>query len=724
MENEPIVNIDLKYKYINREISWLHFNRRVLQEAQNDEAPLLERTKFLSIVSTNLDEFVSIRVAGIMDKIRAGNHEADYTGFTPKELLVNVVKMIEQLVTDQYQTYELIIGCLKNEGIVFTTYGELDTDQKKEMEAYYFQWIFPVLTPLAIDKSRPFPLVRSKSVYLTVVLKNTAAPSDKETLVALVEIPSNLSRFIEVPPIMGSKERHFILLEDVIKEHIQTLFTLYSAIDFHSFRLSRNADLALNEERAEDLLDEMEKVLRTRKWGNPVRLEVEKGFDPFALELIKKELEIDNQFIITTNGPVDLSFFMGFSNAISGHTHLKYPRFEPMYPREFANSDDFFSVLHERDVVVFHPYESFEAVNDFVEQSAADPDVLAIKMTLYRVNGDSRIIKSLIRAAEAGKQVTVVVELKARFDEARNIEWSKELEKSGCHVVYGLEGLKIHAKMTLVVRKEDDLLRRYIHVATGNYNEVSAQLFTDVGLFTSNPHISEDVSNLFNKITGFSTPSHWHYLDVAPTHLKHKLFNLIQRESKNASLGKTARIIAKVNALANKDIADQLYAASKAGVRIELIVRGICCLRPGVPGLSDNITVRSIVDRFLEHSRVFYFENEGSPQVWISSSDWMTRNLDQRVELMCPILNDGNKFILIQYLTLLLEDNVKARQLLPDGQYKMVINDELPYRSQFEVKDLVIEKYKITDAQMENANITKPFDQFIEPNNHESEIYH
>ncbi|MBD0384243.1 polyphosphate kinase 1 [Paenibacillus sedimenti] len=711
-------------KYINRDLSWLQFNRRVLEEAQDNNTPLLERAKFLSIVSTNLDEFVSVRVAGIMDKIKAGNVESDFTGFTPPELLNEIERMIDQLIKDQYQAHDRIIRLLKNEGIAFTTYGELDDDQKKEMEAYYFQWVFPVLTPLAVDKSRPFPLVRSKSVYLAVVLKQSADISDMETHVALVEIPANLSRFIEVSSQIDSKKRYFILLEDLIKGHMHTLFNLYSPVAFHSFRLTRNADLVVDEEGSDDLLDEMEKVLRKRKRGTPVRLEIEKGFDLAALELIKNELEIDHHLLITAEGPVDLSFYMQFASSITGYEHLKYPKFEPMYPREFSHTDDFFSVLRKRDVVVYHPYESFEAVTDFIGQSAADPDVLAIKMTLYRVNGDSRIIQALIRAAEAGKQVTVIVELKARFDEARNIEWAKELERAGCHVVYGLAGLKIHCKMTLVVRREADSLNRYIHVASGNYNEVSARLFTDIGLFTSDPDICEDVANVFNKITGFYIPRSWHYLDVAPTHLKQRLFSLIRRESENASLGKAARIIVKVNALANQEVTDQLYAASQAGVRIDLIVRGICTLRPGIPGLSDNIAVRSIVDRFLEHSRVFYFKNAGSPQVWVSSSDWMTRNLDHRIELMCPILDHRQKSILIHYLMLLLDDNVKARQLLPDGSYIRVDNQKLSCRSQLEAKDLVMVKYSSSAIPMKDEEIAVPLENYIEHDNHKPVIYH
>ncbi|WP_282936279.1 polyphosphate kinase 1 [Paenibacillus sp. RC67] len=714
--------------YINREISWLQFNRRVLQEAQDDSTPLLERIKFLSIVSTNLDEFVSVRAAGIMEQVKSGNHSKDFTGFTPKELLKQVTAMIEQLAADQYATHEQICHLLQQQGIVFTTFSDLDGQQKKELEAYYVQNVFPVLTPLAIDRSRPCPLIRTKSIYLAIVLKETkaVAADSQGTKLALVEIPANLSRFIEVSSQEEHAKKHYILLEDLIKSHIHTLFTMYSPVSFHAFRLTRNADLSLDEEGAEDLLDEMEKVLQTRRWGTPVRLEIEKGFDPWILELLKSELEVDNHIIITTVTPIDLSFFMSFSSSLSGYEHLRYPGFEPGYPRAFARTDDFFAVLRERDVIVMHPYESFEAVNDFIQQAALDTSVLAIKMTLYRSNGDSHIIQSLSRAAEMGKQVTVVVELKARFDEARNIEWAKTLEKAGCHVVYGLAGLKIHAKMTLVVRKEEDMLKRYIHVATGNYNEVSASIFTDIGLFTANPRIGEDVSNLFNEITGFSMPVHWHYLSVAPTHLKQQLFRSIQREAKHAQEGKPARIIAKMNALSNKEMVDQLYNASKLGVQIDLIVRGICCLRPGIPGLSEHIQVRSIVDRFLEHSRIFYFENAGNPQVWMSSADWMTRNLDRRIELMCPVLDEEHKSMLIQLLTLLLDDNVKARVLLPDGQYIHVTNHLAVCRSQFDAHSIIMKQQDTHDLIHNESvpDIKLPLDAYLEQPDQEWIIYH
>jgi polyphosphate kinase len=461
------------------------------------------------------------------------------------------------------------------------------------------------------------------------------------------------------------------------------LFTGYTPISVQAFRLTRNADLTLNEEGAEDLLEEIEKELRRRRWGSPVRLEVQKGIHPYALDLLQEEFEIsDNVFEI--EGPLDLTYFMKLSSALKGYEHLRYKPIEPVYPYELADTEDIFEKLREQDVLVYHPYESFDAVTDFIHQAAYDSEVLAIKMTLYRVSGHSPLIDALANAAESGKQVTVVVELKARFDEERNIAWARKLEQAGCHVVYGLVGLKTHAKITLVVRQEQDGLRRYVHVGTGNYNESTAKLYTDIGLFTSHMVIGEDASALFNEVTGYSAPHNWKAFGVAPTDMKDKLFDKIRREARHASEGKEARIIAKMNSLSNQQMVEELYAASQAGVKIDLIVRGVCCLRPGVPGLSENIQVISIVDRFLEHSRIVFFQNGDEPEVLISSADWMTRNLTRRIELTCPVFDKQLQEMLIRILELSLGDNVKARRLQPNGIYTRVESEDKPLRSQFE----------------------------------------
>jgi polyphosphate kinase len=675
---------EIASNYLNRDLSWIEFNWRVLEEAQDASTPLLERVKFLSIVSSNLDEFMSVRVAGLKDQMKAGYNKKDFTGYTPAGLLKRIMKRISKMVNDQYKTYRDIKRQLVKEGIVFAEYEELSANQKKAMDAYYHDIIFPVLTPMAVDQSRPFPLVHNQSVYLSVVLRLEKEDPGDEPYFAIVQVPNNLSRYIPLTVRPNSKKREFILIEELIEQHIHTLFSGYIPVAVHAFRVTRNADLTLNEEGAEDLLEEIEKELRRRRWGSPVRLEVQESMHPYALTQLQDEFEISDDSVFMIDGPLDLSYFMKMAVSLNGFEHLRYPRIEPKYPVEFEDNADFFTQLKESDVLVHHPYESFDAVTDFVVHAAYDPKVLAIKMTLYRVSGNSPIIQALAIAAESGKQVTVVVELKARFDEERNIAWARKLEKSGCHVVYGLVGLKTHAKITLVVRQEQDTLKRYVHVGTGNYNDNTARLYTDVGLFTAHTVIGEDASALFNEITGYSAPHNWQAFSVAPTDLKDKLFELIERETEHAKSGRPAHITAKMNSLSNQQMVDMLYAASKAGVKIDLIVRGVCCLRPGVPGLSENITVRSIVDRFLEHSRIYYFENGGNADFYISSADWMTRNLTRRIELMCPVFDPKLKKRMAHILNISMKDNVKARYLLSNGSYERVNNEKTPYRSQFE----------------------------------------
>ncbi|UUZ93317.1 polyphosphate kinase 1 [Paenibacillus sp. P25] len=496
---------DTANHYLNRDLSWLEFNWRVLGEAQDQSTPLLERVKFLSIVSSNLDEFMSVRVAGIKDQVKIGHTKKDFTGYTPEGLFKRIMKRSSKMVSEQYRTYREILRRLAKEGIIFTDYEDLSMTQRSAMDEYYHEIVFPVLTPMAVDQSRPFPLVHTQALYLSVVLMKEGDEPEDEPYFAILQVPSNLSRFISVPGRSNSKKHEFILMEDLIEQHIHTLFSGYLPISVSAFRLTRNADLTLNEEGAEDLLEEIEKELRRRRWGAPVRLEVEKGIHPYALEQLKEEFEItDNIFEI--DGPIDLTYFMKLSGTLDAFDHLRYKPIRPEYPRELDETEDLFATLRQREVLVYHPYESFDAVTDFVCQAAYDPQVLAIKMTLYRVSGNSPLIQGLALAAESGKQVTVVVELKARFDEERNIAWARKLEQSGRHVVYGLVGLKTHAKITLVVRQEPDGLRRYVHVGTGNYNDNTAKLYTDVGLFTSHKEIGEDASALFNEVTGYSAP--------------------------------------------------------------------------------------------------------------------------------------------------------------------------------------------------------------------------
>ncbi|MCA1293596.1 polyphosphate kinase 1 [Paenibacillus sp. alder61] len=680
-------------RYLNRDLSWVEFNRRVLLEAKDPDTPLLERAKFLSIVSSNLDEFMSVRVAGIQDQIRAGYTKTDFTGYTPAGLYKRLITRVSAMVGEQYRTFRDLTRQLAKEHIQFLKYEELNSTQRKSMETYYHDIIFPVLTPMAVDQSRPFPLVHTGFVYLAVVLARDPLPAqgleeeEREPYFAIVQIPSNLSRIIPLPHHSNSKKQSFILIEEVIQHHIHTLFSGYTPLAVHQFRVTRNADLALDEEGAEDLLEEIEKELRKRRWGAPVRLEIQKGIHPYALEVLREEFEITDA-IFQIDGPLDLGFLGKLPSAVKGYPKLRYPQIEPVYPREFEMSEDYFEVLKQRDVLVYHPYESFEAVTDFITQASEDPAVMAIKMTLYRVSGNSPLIQALARAAEAGKQVTVVVELKARFDEERNIAWARTLEKAGCHVVYGLVGLKTHAKILLVVRQEGRDLTRYVHVGTGNYNDITAKLYTDIGLFTADPAIGEDASQLFNLITGYSEADHWKAFTLAPTGMKDRLFSLIRREAEHAAAGRPARIIAKMNSLSNQEMIDELYEASRSGVNIDLIVRGVCCLRPGIEGLSERIRVVSIVDRFLEHSRIYYFENGGKPEVWLSSADWMTRNLTRRLELMCPVLNDETRTTLMQVLMLSLADNVKAKQLVQNGKYVPAVRAHPPRRSQFDALDI------------------------------------
>jgi polyphosphate kinase len=683
-------------KYINRDLSWLEFNRRVLEEAEDAETPLLERLQFLSIVSSNLDEFVSVRVAGLQAQCRANYTKSDFTGYTPQGLIKRLTKRTTQMVREQYRTYRELLRLLVKEGVALTTFRDLTDEQRAIMTTYFQDIIYPVLTPMAVDQSRPFPLVHSKGIYLAVVLREDDAgiigDEDNKTFFAIVQVPSILARTIPVPGRKGSRKLSYLLLEDLIKEHISLLFSGYTTEAVHAFRVTRNSDLTLNEEGSEDLLQEIEKELRRRRRGLPVRMEVEKGIDDHTLELLQDELEMEDGLIEEIEGPLDLAFLSKFIGSLNNYDHLKYRKSEPIYPVEFEAADDMLSVLRERDVLVYHPYESFEVVNDFIMEAAADPEVLAIKMTLYRVSVNSVLVQALASAAESGKQVTVVVEIKARFDEERNIAWARQLEKAGCHVVYGLVGLKTHAKITLVVRREAGSLRRYVHVGTGNYNENTARLYTDVGLFTCHPDIGSDATALFNEMTGYSAPHLWSSFAVAPIGLKPKLFELIEREIEHAQAGRPARIVAKMNSLSNQSMIDKLYEASQAGVIIELIVRGVCCLRPGVPGLSENIRVISIVDRYLEHSRILAVANGGIDEVYISSADWMTRNLIRRVELMCPVIDIGLRQMLMNLLQMNLQDNVKARELRSTGAYERVHNEDAPLRSQFEAADISIWK--------------------------------
>ena len=654
--------------FTNRELSWLDFNYRVLGEARDKNIPLFERLKFLSITSSNLDEFFMIRVASLKDMVNAKYEKPDIAGMTPQMQLEAISKKTHDLVNTQYTTYNRSLKpMLRQNGLtIIDSYEDLSESQRNYVDQYFQQDVYPVLTPMAVDSSRPFPLIRNKSLNIGALISDKEDESEYDF--ATVQVPSVLPRFIEIP---SSEKGHktLILLEQVIEMNIQKLFLNYKVICAYPYRIMRNADLSIDEEDAADLLKEIQKQLKRRQWGEVIRLEVEDGIDKRLLKILKKAMNVGEASIYRINGPLDLTFLMKV-NGLDGYDHLKYPKYEPQLSKDINPDEDLFTQIRGKDILLFHPFQSFDTVVDFVRQAAKDPDVLAIKQTLYRVSGNSPIIASLAEAAENGKQVTVLVELKARFDEENNIIWAKKLEKAGCHVIYGLVGLKTHSKITLVVRQEEDGIRRYVHLGTGNYNDSTAKMYTDMGLLTCAKPIGEDATAVFNMLSGYSEPLAWNKLSLAPLWLRDRFVELIHQEEINAREGRPAHIIAKMNSLCDKGIIMALYKASAAGVKIELIIRGICCLKTGIPGISENITVKSIVGNFLEHSRIFYFYNNGWENVFMGSADWMPRNLDRRVEIMFPVEEETCKKEVMHILDIQLQDNVKAHYLQPDDTYQ------------------------------------------------------
>lgn len=686
--------------YQNRELSWLQFDKRVLCEARNQENPLFERLKFLSITSSNLDEFFMVRVASLKDQENAGYKKKDIAGMKPSEQLEEIESQTHEFVEEQYETYNhALLPALGKEGLeVVTRFENLTPEEAAFVDDFFAEEVYPVLTPMAVDSSRPFPLVRNKTLNLGALLRRKKGAEGSSLLrhrkgknetdeleFAAVQVPSVLSRIVRLP---GKEEgpARIILLEEVIRRNMPRLFLNYDIVCAYPFRLMRNADLSIDEDEAEDLLKEIEKQLKKRQWGQAIRLEVEAGIDDRLLKILENELELESNEIYRIDGPLDLTFLMKVYG-LSGFDHLKehsYPA--PQEVPELPAGCNIFEEIRKGDIFMHHPYQTFQPVVNFVAQAAVDPEVLAIKQTLYRVSGNSPIIAALARAAENGKQVTVLVELKARFDEENNIIWAKKLEKAGCHVIYGLLGLKTHSKITLVVRGEEDGIRRYVHLGTGNYNDSTAKLYTDVGLFTCKETIGEDATAVFNMLSGYSEPRSWNCLSLAPLWLKDRFLYLIGRETEHARNGEPAHIIAKMNSLCEPNVMAALYEASEAGVKIDLIVRGICCLRVGIPGISENITVRSIVGNFLEHSRIFYFENGGQPEVYAASADWMPRNLDRRVEIMFPLEDKEIQQKALHILETELADTVKAQVMQPDGTYvrvdrtgKELINSQLVF---------------------------------------------
>ena len=657
-------------RFTNRELSWLAFNKRVLSEAKDNHLPLMERLKFLSITASNLDEFFMVRVASLKDQVNAGYTKKDIAGMTSKEQIDAILKETHKFTTAQYNTYNRsFLPSLKKNGLkIVTEFEKLTEEQADYVDNYFQKEVFPVLTPMAVDSSRPFPLIRNRSLNIGALLMDK---KKKGTIdFATVQVPSVLPRVVTIPT-DGDNCTTVILLEQIIEKNIQKLFLNYRVLCQAPFRVMRNADLSIDEDEAADLLIEIEKQLKKRQWGEAIRLEVEDNIDKRLMKTLRKEFDLSEDAIFKINGPLDLTFLMKVYD-IEGFDHLKEPKYIPQQPKMLDASRDLFEQIREHDILLHHPYETFDPVVNFVKKAASDPNVLAIKQTLYRVSSHSPIIASLAQAAENGKQVSVLVELKARFDEENNIVWAKKLEKAGCHVIYGLVGLKTHSKITLVVRKEEDEIRRYVHLGTGNYNDSTAKLYTDMGMFTSKTRYGEDATAVFNMLSGYSEPLVWNKLSLAPLWLRGKFLSLIEREKEHAKNGRPARIIAKMNSLCDPGIIEALYDASEAGVEIDLIVRGICCLRAGIKGLSEHIRVRSIVGTFLEHSRIFYFENNGNAEYYMGSADWMPRNLDKRVEILFPVEDPILQEEIYHILHIQLSDTKKAHLLMPDGHYVKV----------------------------------------------------
>ena len=650
--------------FLNRETSWLKFNNRVLLEADDKSKPLMERLKFIAITSSNLDEFFMIRVAGLKHQLENQVNKTDIAGLTVAEQLQAISEATHTQVKQQYRFLKTLLTELEEHAIFFNEVKSLPVQAREWIESYFMNTIYPVLTPMAIDARHPFPFLANRSLNLAVSLARDGVHE-----MAVVQVPAVLPRIVEIPGY--AKRRRFVFLEDIVETYCERLFHGYTIADIMPFRITRNADLSIDEEEAEDLLAEVEKSLRQRKRGQAVRLELGKTRGSLLRDFLAEALGIVESEMYEISGPLDATCFFKFAD-LPGFEQLRYEAMVPQVPADLLGEEDLFAAIRGRDILLHHPYESFGPVVDFIRLAAEDPQVLAIKQTLYRVGGKSPIVRALAQAAENGKQVTVLVELKARFDEENNILWARRLEEAGAHVIYGLVGLKTHAKIALVVRQEESGIKRYVHMATGNYNTATAKIYTDFGLFTANDQFGADASGFFNVLSGHSDPPIWNKIVVAPLGFRQKLKDLIDREVEFARQGKPAYVIAKMNSLIDKDIIIKLYEASSQGVKIDLIVRGICGLKPGIPGVSENITVRSIVGRFLEHSRILYLANGGEGRVYLSSADWMPRNLNERVELLFPVEEPEHIARLKATLDLLLKDNMKAHIMRKNGDYRRV----------------------------------------------------
>ncbi|MFJ7699262.1 RNA degradosome polyphosphate kinase [Lysinibacillus fusiformis] len=657
--------------YNNRELSWLAFNERVLEEAEDVNNPLLERLKFLAIFSSNLDEFFMVRVAGLQDQVRAGFHKAENkSGLTPKEQLAKIAERTQALVRRQTEVYRhLIYDLLPQHNVHIADMKDLNSTQKAFINEMFAETIFPVLTPVAVDAYRPFPTLLGKTLNLLVLLEQDESDLESREKVAIVQVPSVLDRYIKVPTEEGKTV--VVLLEDVIVAHIEKLFYGYSVKSAQAFRLTRNADLTIHEEGARDLLVEIEKELKKRKWGVGSRLEVRVGeMNEEVLLYLLDEFEIEENDVFHIDGPLDLTFMFSFVKGIAvGREHLEYESFIPQPPLDLQSDENIFEKALTQDIFFHHPYESFAPIVDFISEAAVNPNVLAIKQTLYRVSGNSPIIQALKLAAENGKQVTVLVELKARFDEENNVHWAKQLEQAGCLVIYGMNNLKTHSKITLVVSRRNGKIERFVHLGTGNYNDATAKIYTDMGIITTDKEFGIDATNFFNYLSGYTEKPTFNHLVVAPFDIRDEFIRLMDEEIACHKKYGNGFIRAKMNSLTDKDLMMKLYEASIAGVKVELIIRGICCIRPGIPGISENITVTSIVGRFLEHSRIYWFHHNGENRVYLSSADMMTRNMIKRVEILFPVYANEAKTRIIDIMNTQLMDTAKARIQDSNGKY-------------------------------------------------------
>ena len=690
--------------YTNRELSWLDFNYRILDEARDKTNPLFERLKFLSITASNLDEFFMVRVASLMDMVHAKVTKPDLAGLTPSEQLAQVEQKCHELIERQYSTLSRsLIPALRNEGYDLVINPDLlNEKQRSYLKTYFEETVYPVLTPTAVDASRPFPLIRNKSLNIGALISRRKGEGEKNsegmtfiknlqkngekiadkiskdkslkkgTMFATVQVPTVLPRVVRIPE---EEEGNMagVLLEDLIKMNLDSLFSGYDVVCAHAYRITRNADMTLDEDDSDDLLEEIQSKLKQRQWGEVIRFEYEDSMDPKLLKILRREFNVSDSEMYPIQGPLDLTYLMKFYS-LPGSDRLKDKPWTPQPNPVLQQNEgmDLFSVIRKGDIFLSHPYQTFDPVVDLIRNASTDPDVLAIKITLYRVSGHSPIVAALAHAAENGKQVTALVELKARFDEENNIQWAEMLEKAGCHVIYGLVGLKTHSKIALVVRREEDGIRRYVHLATGNYNDSTAKLYTDCGIMTCREPFGEDATAVFNMLSGYSEPKRWNRLHLAPIWLRDAFMMLIDREIGHARENEPAHITAKMNSLCDRDIIAKLYEASAAGVKIDLIIRGICCLRVGIPGVSENITVRSIVGTFLEHARIFRFANGGREEVYMASADWMPRNLDRRVEILFPLEDPLCREKACHILDVQMADTLKAHILRSDNTYEKV----------------------------------------------------